>query len=204
MIAYSPVQGRPRLGQFGSLTSGAAKAIVDQAEPATRAIIRDERTRVAEALIGGIPFAALAAVGASATAYLVPEGAVTAKFAGFAASAGLLGLGAWWTFSRITEATAPAPPSGGPSVLQSAAVQAAKAIVDEAEPRIRQIVDEERARIADSLIVGLPFWTAAVAAFVATMFLVPERAKTAKTAGYGGSAVVFAIGAWAALEKERG
>ena len=76
MLAYVPVLGapRPRLGQFGGLTDALAKSIVEQAEPATRRVIRDERNRLAEALIGGIPFAAVAAIGATATLYLVkPE-----------------------------------------------------------------------------------------------------------------------------------
>lgn len=204
MLAYSPYSGAPgrRLGQFGGVTTGIAKAIVDQAEPATRRLIRDERTKLAEALIAGIPFAAVSAIAFVGTSYLVEEGARGAKFAGYAASAGLLGIGAVWTFSRITEhpeAAAP-PPGAAPEIAR----EAAKAIVDQAEPRIKQIVNEERARIAESLLTGLPFWVAASGAFAATAFLVKDESKVMKTVGYSASALIYGIGAWAALEKERG
>ena len=205
MIAYSPFMGRPpaRLGQSG-VTGAVAKAIVAEAEPATRRLIRDERTRLAEALIGGIPFAALSAVSFAATSYLVPEKKRGAKFIGYAASAGLLGGGAWWTFSRLSEEAVPAAQPGKPGPFAGTAEDAARAIVQEAEPRIKEIVDEERSRIAEALITAVPFWAAATLAAVATMFLVPDGAGMMKTVGYGGAALIYAMGAWAGLEKEKG
>lgn len=197
----------PRLGQVstlvGGITSNLAKQIVQEAEPAVRSIIRDERNRFVEALSGGLPFGAAAAAGYVGTSYLVPDGAKVAKVVGYSASAAALGIGAWLTFRRLTEkpaepeAAAPATPP--PEVVQ----QAAKALIQEAEPRVRQIVDEERARAAAALQAGLPFAGAAAAAFLATMFLVGAGEKTLKAVGYSSTALLLGAGAWVALSKEK-
>jgi hypothetical protein len=60
MIRFAPVPFRHHLGQYSGITSGFAKQIVSEAEPALRSIIRIERNRFAQAIIEGIPFAALA------------------------------------------------------------------------------------------------------------------------------------------------
>lgn len=204
MLPFSPVLGAPRarLGQLGSLTDSLAKSIVEQAEPATRRVIRDERNRLAEALIGGIPFAAVAAIGGVATLYLVPSDAGTAKFVGYSAAAATLGLGAWWAFSRLTEPVAPAASSGG-GIATDVAATAAKAIVSQAEPKIRVIVEEERARIAEAAQLAIPFWAAAAIGVAVTSFLVPEEAKTTKVLGFSASTLIAALGTWMGLEKER-
>lgn len=203
MLPFSPVLGAPRarLGQLGSLTDSLARSIVEQAEPATRRVIRDERNRLAEALIGGIPFAAVAAIGGVATLYLVPPEARTAKFVGYSAAAATLGLGAWWAFSRLTEPVAPAPTSGG--IATDVAATAAKAIVSQAEPKIRVIVEEERARIAEAFQLALPFWAAGAVGVAVTSFLVPDEAKTTKVLGFSASTLIAALGTWMGLEKER-
>lgn len=204
MLAFSPVLGAPRsrLGQFGGLTDSLAKSIVQQAEPATRRVIRDERNRLAEALIGGIPFAAVAAIGGVATLYLVPPEARTAKFVGYSASAATLGLGAWWAFSRLTETVPSSAPTGG-GIATDVAATAAKAIVEQAEPKIRAIVEEERVLLAQSAQVAVPFWAAAGLGVAITAFGVSDEAKTAKVLGYGASTLIAALGTWMALEKER-
>lgn len=186
---------------MGSLTDSLARSIVEQAEPATRRVIRDERNRLAEALIGGIPFAAVAAIGGVATLYLVPPEARTAKFVGYSAAAATLGLGAWWAFSRLTEPVAPAPTSGG--IATDVAATAAKAIVSQAEPKIRVIVEEERARIAEAFQLALPFWAAGAVGVAVTSFLVPDEAKTTKVLGFSASTLIAALGTWMGLEKER-
>lgn len=204
MLAYAPVLGalRPRLGQFGGLTDALAKSIVQQAEPATRRVIRDERNRLAEALIGGIPFAAVAAIGGVATYYLVKPEAKAAKFVGYSGSAAILGLGAWWTFSRLTATPAPpAPPEGG--IATDVAATAAKAIVEQAEPKIRSIVDEERARLAEAAQVALPFLGAGAIGSLITAFAVKDDKPMLKVVGYSASALIALLGAWMGLEKER-
>jgi hypothetical protein len=204
MLAYAPVLGapRPRLGQFGGLTDALAKSIVQQAEPATRRVIRDERNRLAEALIGGIPFAAVAAIGAVATYYLVNPEAKAAKFVGYSGSAAILGIGAWWTFSRLTATPSqPSPPSGG--VATDVAATAAKLIVDYAEPKIRSIVDEERARLAEAAQATLPFVGAGAIGAAITAFAVKDDKPVLKVVGYSASALIALLGAYMGLEKER-
>jgi hypothetical protein len=204
MFSYTPVLGssRPRLGQFGGLTDTLARSIIEQAEPATRRVIRDERNRLAEALIGGIPFAAIAAIGGTATLYLVPAGSKSAKFIGYSMSALTLGIGAWWSFSRLTD-TPDEPEEAASGTVADAAQTAAKAIVAHAEPKIRLIVEEERSRIAEAIQAGVPFWGASAIGVAATAFLVHDTAPVMKVAGYGASALIAALGAWLALEKER-
>lgn len=208
MIRFVPVLGtlRPRLGQFDVLTDPLAKKIVAEAEPATRRVIRDERNRFAEALIGGIPFAALSALTYIGTSYLVPPESSKAKFAGYAISAAAMGAGAWWTVSKLTEEGGPTPASTGPAapgLVKDVAVQAAQAIVQNAEPKIRQIVQEERARISEAAIIGLPFWAGSAVTMAGTAFMVKDEAKGMKTVGYSVAALLAALGAYAALEKVR-
>ena len=200
---------RPRLGQVSGLVSGMtsnlAKQIVQEAEPVVRRIVHDERNRLVEALSRGLPFCAIAAVGYVGTSYLVPDGAGIAKAVGYSASAAALGVGAWLTFRKLTEKpaepeAAAAGPSGPPPEIVQ---QAAKTLVQEAEPRIRQIVDEERARAATALQAGLPFAGAAAAAFLATMLLIGSGEKTLKAVGYSATALLLGAGAWIALEKEK-
>lgn len=210
MIPYAPVLGSPRarLGQLSALTGGItdaiAKKIVDEAEPATRRVIRDERNRLAEALIGSIPFFSISAIAFVGTNYLVREDAHMAKFIGYAGSAAAAGGGAVWAFSRMTETPTPPPPSTAPTQVTQVAIQAAQAIVNDAEPKIRQIVQEERARISEAAIAGIPFWAASGVAFVATAFMVDDSAMVMKTVGYSASALLSALGAYVALNKERG
>lgn len=203
MLPYAPVLGKvqSRLGQFGGLTDSLAKSIVDQAEPATRRVIRDERNRLAEALIGGIPFAAVAAIGGVATLYLIPPESKTAKFAGYSISAATLGIGAWRSFAQLTETSTPAAPPSG--IAADVAASAAQAIVVQAEPKIREIVQEERSRISEAAQVGLPFWAASAIGVAATAFLVSDENAKMKVVGYGASALIAALGAWIALDKER-
>lgn len=79
----------------------------------------------------------------------------------------------------------------------------ASAIVEEAAPRLRTLVQEERARAAESLRDGLPWAGLSAAAFVASAHLVPERMGAAKALGYAASAALMAYGAWRILSRER-
>jgi hypothetical protein len=204
---------RPRLGQLsdlasgltGGLTDSIARKIVAEAEPATRRVIRDERNRLAEALIGAIPFFSISAIAFVGTKYLVDDDASMAKFVGYAGSAAAAGGGALWTFSRMTETPTPTPAgAAAPAAMTDVAVQAAQAIVNDAEPKIRKIVEEERARISEAAIVGIPFWAGSAVAFIATAFMVDDGENVMKTVGYSASALLFALGGYVALNKERG
>lgn len=213
MIPFTPVLGapRPRLGQLsdiasgltGGLTDSIARKIVAEAEPATRRVIRDERNRLAEALIGAIPFLSISAIAFVGTKYLVNDDASMAKFVGYAGSAAAAGGGALWTFSRMTETTTAPTPSSAPSAMTDVAVQAAQAIVTDAEPKIRAIVQEERTRISEAAMIGIPFWAGSAVAFVATAFMVEDGENVMKTLGYSASALLFALGGYVALNKER-
>lgn len=209
MIPYTPVLASSRrLGQglsalTGGITDAVAKKIVAEAEPATRRVIRDERNRLAEALIGAIPFFSISAIAFVGTHYLVKDEAHMAKFVGYGASAAAAGGGALWTFARMTETAAPPPPSSAPSAVTDVAIQAAQAIVNDAEPKIRQLVEEERARISEAAIAGIPYWAAAGVSAVATAFMVDDEANVMKTLGYSASVLLTALGAYVALDKER-
>lgn len=204
MLPYVPVLGSPSLGQIGLLTGGLtqdiAQKIVAEAEPATRRIVRDERNRLAEGLMGGLPFAALGGVAFVGTRYLVSEDQGTWKFAGYAASFVSLGVGAWYAFSRITETPPPTQVSGPVPPLVA---QAAQAIVENADPKIRAIVQEERSRVAAAAEAGLPLAGAGALALLLSAVVVPEDSTVLKVAGYAGSIVLLSAGAWVALRKEQ-
>ncbi len=204
MISYAPVLGSPRLGQIGLLTGGLsqdiARRIVDEAEPATRRIVRDERNRLAEGLMGGLPLAALSGVAYVGTYYLVPEKRQTLKFAGYAASFVSLGAGAWYAFSKITEVATPSPTGGSVPPLVA---EAARSIVDNADPKIRAIVQEERSRAAAAAEVGLPFAAGGALGFLLSATMVPAESPLLKVLAYAGSIGLMALGAYVALEKEQ-
>jgi hypothetical protein len=197
-----------RLGQIGDLasglTSGLAKQIIGEAEPAVRRIVRDERNRLAEALIGGIPFGGAAAIGYTATRYLVPEKKPIVKAVGYIASAATATIGAWWTFKRLTETAEPKPVESTPAGTTPKIVnQAATAIVIEAEPRVRSIVDDEKALMSSALQAGLPWAIGAVAVFLGTTFVVRPGQDLLKAAGYSITALLLGSGAWMTLEKTK-
>jgi len=191
-------------GLTSGLTSGLAKDIIGAAEPAVRRIVRDERNRIAEALIGGIPFGAGAAIGYTATYYFVPAKKPMVKAVGYIASAATAAIGAWWTFRRLTETSEPAPgetpaPGTAPKIVN----QAASAIVQEAEPKVRKIVDDEKSRMASALQRGIPLTAASLAVFLATAFVVKSGQGFLKAAGYSLSAVLLGGGAWMTLDAAK-
>lgn len=208
MLGYKPaLKGSHVLGQLegltGGLTSGFAKQIVSEAEPVIRKLVREERTRYAQALIGAIPFGVISALAYVATKYLVPESAGMAKVIGYGTSAAAAAGGAWWTVSNLTEEVqAPTPTKTGPTAADPYIQQASQAIVSAAEPKIRALVDDERRRIADAGITALPFAVAALGAFLSTLFLVDADNTKVKAVGYAGSTLLLGAGAWFGLQKE--
>lgn len=208
MLAYRPVQrGHHRLGQLEGLTSGLtsnfAKQIVTEAEPVIRRIIKEERNKYAQALIGAIPFAIISSLAYVGTKYMVPESASIAKTVGYLTSAIAAAGGAWWTVSNLTEKTAlPEPAKSGPTAADPYIQQASQAIVTAAEPKVRALVDDERRKLADAGLMALPFGIASLGAFLSTMFLVDPENKGTKAIGYAGSALLLGAGAWFGLQKE--
>lgn len=209
MLSYRPPSRRYALGQFEGLTSGItaglAKQIVSEGEPVVRRIVKEERNRFAEALIGGIPFGILSALAFVASKYVIPKDMEIAKAGGYLVSAGAAAWGAWWVISHLQEeAPTPLRIPTGPSVIDPYIQKTSKAIIAEAEPKVRAIMDDERRRIAEAGIVALPFAVGAVATFLATLFLVDPDNKLVKAAGYTGTTLLLGAGAWFALEKEKG
>jgi hypothetical protein len=208
MLGYKPVLAtRHRLGQIESLTSGLtsnfAKQIVTEAEPVIRRIIKQERNKYAQALIGAIPFGVISALAYVGTKYMIPDQMALAKTVGYVTSAIAAAGGAWWTVSNLTEDIRPEQPSkGGPTAADPYIQQASQAIVTAAEPKVRALVDDERRKLADAGLMALPFAIASLGAFLSTMFLVDPENKGTKAIGYTGSALLLGAGAWFGLQKE--
>lgn len=196
----------PRLGQFNSLSFGVAESVVQAAEGPTRKIIREERTKLADALIGAIPWASAGAISAIGTRYLVPDRSNLGKFVGYGTAAALVGVGSLLAARDLREAspeaaTQQSAPSGG--TVKSVSDQAAASLVAAAEPKIRQLVDEERARLSQSAQSGLPLVAAGALAAIATAVL--SRGSTfVNVAGYSSAALMAAGGVWISLEKVKG
>lgn len=212
MLTYAPAPRRKNsLGQIegftSGITSGLARQIVSEAEPAVRRIVKEERNRFAEALIGGIPFAVISALSFVGTRYLVPQEAGFAKTIGYLTSAIAAAGGAWLTISRLHEEDEKKPENvvapSGPSAIDPYIARTAQAIVAEAEPKVKAIVNSERQRIAEASLVALPFGVAAMATFLATLFVVDSENSLVKAAGYAGTTLLLGTGAWFALEKEK-
>lgn len=209
MINYAPVlANRHSLGQIealtSGLTSGLAKQIITEGEPVVRRIVKQERNKYAEALIGGIPFALISTLAYLGAKYIVPADKTMAKAVAYTTAAVSAAGGAWWVVSNLREEEPPAPPTPktGPTSLDPYIQQASQAIVTAAEPRVRAIVDDEKKRIAQAGLAGLPFGIAAIAAFLSTFFLVEPEKKLVKAAGYAGTALLLGAGLWFALQKE--
>lgn len=179
----------------------AARAVIQEAEPRVRAIVRDERSRLANAAIEGLPYVAASAAAFIAASQLVPAGSPTLKSAGYVTAAGLLAIGAWQTLQTAAgPETPPLPPSeGGIPFVTSTAQQLAEAVVREAEPKVRALVDDERAKLGGAVENALPFLGASAAAFLGTAYLVPEKKPSWKFAGYMTSAAALLFGAWRGL-----
>jgi hypothetical protein len=211
MTPYAPARLGSRLGQadlFSGLTSGLAKSIVAEAEPATRRVIKEERTKFAEAVIGGIPWASASAIAALATYYLVKPKPKYAKFLGYGTSAALLGIGSLKTISDLhepapSEAAASAAAAKIPGNVKSAAAQAATAVVTEAEPKVRAIVSEERARLAQAAQAGLPLVAVGALAMIGTLLAISPDQQLYKMLGYTASTLLVSGGVWVALENEK-
>lgn len=193
---------RPRLGQTADfVTGGIARQVVLAAEPTFRKVVSEERTRAANALASGLPFAALSTLVFIGTSHLLSEKETTGKAVGYGASAILMTGALWSVYDGLRGPEVPVAPEtkpAGPSAFDPIAQSAARALVVESEPRLRAILDEERARASSAVKAALPFGVGSLAVFLATAFLVKPGDKTMKTAGYSASALLLGAGAWTA------
>lgn len=192
----------PSLGQFvsSSVVQSAASAAVSAAEPRFRKIIQEERGRVAKAAMETIPYTGVAMATYLATSYFVPEGMNLAKGLGYAGAAGLAAWGAWQGLQKLRGPEV--PPTEAPAgfeFLQPVTRQLAQAIVAEAEPRLRQLVTEERERLGGATETMLPWAALGAAAFFGTMFLVPKTMPVAKAVGYTGATSLGLLSLWKGL-----
>ena len=198
-----PVLRGPRLGQSSGVINQAASAVVAQAEPRVRAIVAEERSRLANAAIQALPYAGGALTIFLASQFLVPAEKKFLKGLGYVASAGLFTIGAWLAFDEIAGAdSAPPQPAGEGGLLSlfgDTAKQMAQVVVAEAEPKIRVIVQEEKAKLSQAGLATLPFLGISTAGFLATSFLVPDENRAWKFGGYLTSAAALLAGMWKGL-----
>jgi hypothetical protein len=197
-----PMMRGPRLGQSSSVINQAASAVVAQAEPRVRAIVQEERSRLANATIQGLPYLGAALTALLTTQYLLPKDKKVIQGAGYVASAGLLTIGAWNVLQEVAgpPSTPPPPPSGGLlSVFGDTARQMAQVIVAEAEPKVRVIINDEKAKLAQAATAALPIIGVSAAGFLATAFLVPDDKNVWKFGGYLTSAAALLAGLWKGL-----
>jgi len=199
----------PALGQFSikdflskDIVKALSKKVVQDAEPPARNLVHQERSRVARALIGGIPFASGAAIAFVGTRYLVPDHLPILKAAGYSLSAAAIGIGAWKSLSAL-KTVEEAPPvkeaSSLPSSVTEAIDQAARSIAQEADPKIRTIIKDERARLSGALTAGVPWAAGGGATALLTFFLL--EGKYIKVLGYTTSIALFTVASWQILDR---
>jgi hypothetical protein len=176
-----------------------AKKATGEAGPAVRNVIGEERAKIAQALLNSLPYVGVAGVAAVLTSQFMPP-IPFAKTAGYAASLGIAGFGYWKAFSAL-KTPPPAPPKAAdPTPFDSYINSAVSALVTEADPKVKALVDEERKRIAAAGKAGLPYLVGSGAAAILTYFLMPD-VKLAKTGGYVAAVGLGAAGLWILLDR---
>lgn len=89
--------------------------------------------------------------------------------------------------------------------LPSAIVdEAAKTVVAQADPAIRRIVHEERARVARAGKTFVPFAAVGTAGIIGAIYLVPNGAHVAKAAGLISSVALLGLGGYLGLRELEG
>lgn len=197
-----PALRGPRLGQSSAIINQAASAVVSQAEPRVRAIVAEERSRLANATIQSLPFLGGSLTAFLAAQYLVPENKRLLKGIGYVASAGIFTVGAWKALQELSSSEAPPPASSGGGLLAifgDTARQMAQVVVTEAEPKVRAIIDDEKAKLAEAGLATLPFLGVSAAGFIATAILIPADDKKLKFGGYMASTAALLAGLWRGL-----
>ena len=191
------------LGQINLLSKSSsdtlAASVISKADPMVRDIIAKNRILIADSLISGLPFMAMGGAAAIGTWFLADE--ATTQALGYVASAGLGGYGIYSILSKLVSASPPAPPSPPasiPGVAQGAIDQTVTSLVNQADPRVRAIIDEERARLASAFQTGLPWVAVGAAVAVLSFFFAPS--DLFKAVGYLGSIGLMTTGTWVGLD----
>jgi hypothetical protein len=186
------------------ISNDVAESIIQKGDPIVRDMIAANRLLIADSVISGLPFVVAAGIGAVATHYLVPFDFM--KAGTYALSIGLGGYGIYRTFSTfVTEqaraaAVRNAQASSIPGAAQAAIDETVAALVKSADPRIRQIIDQERTRLASATQAGLPWVVGGILGGALTFVLMPDNAIF-KSLGYAGSIALAGAGTWIGLEK---
>lgn len=175
-----------------SVVNQAAREVVAAADPRVRQIIAEERERVARALAESFSFGGIGVLAALGTRYYVPSG--TGQALGYGAAVILGGVAAWRLWSGLRAPPAPPEDPDGSTLIrfvEPVVNQFATAVVREAEPRIRAIVEDEKAKFEEAAKVAVPAVAGAAASYLGTSYLVPDRMKLGKVAGYGLAATLL-------------
>jgi hypothetical protein len=187
-----------------SITSQAAQAIIEQAEPRLRSVLQDERKRAADAVSETIPYLAISTGTFLVSTYVITD--QIPRMIGYVLAAGSLGLGLYQTVAKLRETAETAPVPGEPSppsalseilssLIDPTTRQMAAAIVSASEPKIKVLIEEERARAANAILSALPWLGLSAASFFGTMFVVPGKLGVGKLIGYliASGALLFGI-----------
>lgn len=92
-----------------------------------------------------------------------------------------------------------APSMGWARLGQTSYQKTAQAVVEAAEPRLRQIIAEERSRLADVAVASLPYVGLSALTYLVSAYVI-EKGSTLKTVGYGVSIGFLALGLWQGIE----
>lgn len=199
-MKWRPLPLKAGLGQLSTgLVERAASAAVAAAEPRIREILQEERAGFAKAAMETLPYAGTAIATFLATMYFVPKGAPMLKGAGYVGSATIGAIGAWKGLARLRGAEKPEPPDETASVFEPMVKGLAQAVVTEAEPKVRALVADERARLGSAGEAALPWGSLAAAGFFSTMYLIPSDLPAAKMAGYTVTTAAALFSVWKAL-----
>lgn len=185
---------------FSSLFKDLAKKMTSKVAPQVSQVIAEERARIADALLKGLPFTTAGLASAVLVAELVPP-IVPLKIAGYLASVGIGAFGSWRTLSALRTVPKAAPAAApAPSAFKEYIDEAVKAATDEAEPRALKLLQDEKAKLVSALKAGLPLAAVAGILAVATALFVPDI-RTLKAAGYVASIGAGAAGVWITLDR---
>jgi len=184
---------------FDSLFKDMAKKIVDEAAPQMGQIISSERARIADALLGGLPFVAGGAALAVLVAKLVPP-ILPLKIGGYLVSIGLGGFGIWKSLSSLARPPEAPVATPTPTEIKKYTDEAIAILVERAKPLALAMLDAERSRLVQVALASLPWMAGGGALAAVTALLLPGIAAL-KAAGYVLSIGLGAIGAGIALER---
>jgi hypothetical protein len=182
-----------------SVTDSTVKSAIDNAFPKIQAILEQERNRLVNALMTGIPFGAASAIAATLTYYYAET--VTHRALGYSLAAAIAGGGGVSVLLGLKSDQAPAAQTQGssPSSLDPIIQNASQQLVAQADPKVRAIIEEERTRLTNALQTGLPWAIGSALAAVATAFVIPDGLEVLKILGWLITIALSAFGSWSAL-----